>query len=410
MADFNLLGAGAGGAGGLEVLLARLRAEEDQKQAAKRTGIAQQEADQRLQIAQMNNDRMREQNQLMGLNRLDALKANEGVKNEDQARKNYDLLGPGRDVSAGTRNQMVGAGISPEQFTTPPETATVPSSIALSGVEEQAPIAGTVPNAPAPSMIPFKAVGTPEQILAQNKANQGPTVKEPTPKSLQSKAFLLNNKIVMGAFDPESGGYSFAGKDVTGQAEGIREGTGQQPEHTTQLVPEVDPGTGRQTGNYFAYDPKARKFLPVSGTAPTGTKAPPGAAQDAQKTSDRTAAVTTLGRLDGDIDAADKIGALGPIGGRLADLDQHIGDPNPAVSTLATRMLLAKMKVDAAIGGLRAAASPQILARWDNLLAAKLTKENLHAVVQVMREMMGDAGTSKSGSGGGLRILSVTKD
>lgn len=377
----QLAAAGAGAADGLEILLARLRADEELKQG-------QQRIDNQAGQFQQTNQRILEQNQLQEKLRRDALVSAAQKTGEDQARKNYDQLGPEADVTGTTRNAMVGAGLPPEAFKATPETATVPSSIALSGVEEQAPIAGTVQNAPAPSMIPFKSVGTPEQRLAiQREKDAAAKTSNPTPKGLQHVPVLYKGKPVEATFDPESGGFRIGTQDVTGQVQPVPSAAGNTP-----IVFNV-PGVGPQV-----VDRRSATSKPVLGTDgnPLGAGVTP---QERTKAEDTKVALTTLGRLDQDIDAADKAGVIAPIGGRIADLDARIGDPNPIVSTLGTRMLLAKMKMDSALGGVRAAASPQLLARWDNLLASKMDAQNLHATVAVMRQMMQDTGSALPGSG-----------
>ncbi len=171
------------------------------------------------------------------------------------------------------------------------------------------------------------------------------------------------------------------------------------PAQSHQLVPEVDPKTGQQTGRFLGYNTKTNAFEPVGGVAPQATKAPPGAAQDAEKEKSKTTARTTLDRLDQDIDTAASKGLIGPMAGRVSDFEQMVGNNDPAISTLATRMVAAKMLVDAGIGGMRGAASPGLMARWDKLMGMQATPENLHAVAQVMREMVG--GGDVKGAGGG---------
>lgn len=158
-----------------------------------------------------------------------------------------------------------------------------------------------------------------------------------------------------------------------------------------QLQPEVDPKTGAQTGRFFSFDTKNNRFslvdAPVGG--PTGTKAAPGAAQAMTKDASKRDAQATLEHMKTDIDEADKAGLIGPSAGRISDLERMIGSPNPIATRLAARMMAAKMQVDAGIGGMRAAASPALLQRWDNILSAKMTKENLLAATQIMQDMVG---------------------
>src|ERR1035437_652870 len=127
----------------------------------------------------------------------------------------------------------------------------------------------------------------------------------------------------------------------------------------------------------------------IQGEGPIATKTPPGAAQVASKAAAKKEALPTLSHLDKDIDAADQKGLIGPGAGRISDLELKVGDADPVISRLATRLMLAKMQVDAGIGGMRAASSPMLLARWDHLLSETPTAANMHAVVQVLREMVG---------------------
>lgn len=99
-------------------------------------------------------------------------------------------------------------------------------------------------------------------------------------------------------------------------------------------------------------------------------------------------ALASLDQLDQSVDAAKDM--IGPGEGRVSNLEQMIGNADPKIQALGTKMLLAKMQVDAAIGGARAAASPQLLARWDNLLANKVTPEGLKSAIQAMREIIGE--------------------
>lgn len=170
----------------------------------------------------------------------------------------------------------------------------------------------------------------------------------------------------------------------------------------TPPVPEVDPTTGKQTGRFVGYNTKTNAWEPITGQGPGATKADPGVAAAATKDVARKDAIDTLGQLDQAIELAkDKIG---PGAGRVSSLEQIIGNADPTVQALGTKLLLAKMKVDAGIGGARAAASPALLARWDNLLAQKVTPEGLHSAVQAMREVLGGMNTSTSG----VKVLSIT--
>lgn len=162
-----------------------------------------------------------------------------------------------------------------------------------------------------------------------------------------------------------------------------------EPTSSFQLQPEIDPKTGQQTGRFLGYNTKTNTWAPVQGQGPQATKAAPGIASAAEKDKNLGNARTTLDRLDADINAAAGKGLIGPTSGRISELEQMIGNNDPAISTLATRMVAAKMLVDAGIGGMRGAASPGLMARWDKLMGMQATPENLHNVAQVMREMVG---------------------
>lgn len=185
------------------------------------------------------------------------------------------------------------------------------------------------------------------------------------------------------------------------------------PQSSYQLTPEVDPKTGIQTGNFSGYNTKANRFEPIGGPTPKATKAAPGAGQASQHEQAKKDALGSLDQLDQAIDAAAPF--VGPGAGRVSKLEQLVGNPNPAISALGTKLLLTKMQVDhAAAGTVRAGASPQILSRWDNLLSQHLDPQNLKASVQAMREILGGGA-----SGGGLpkvgdtfnggKVLSIEK-
>ncbi len=110
------------------------------------------------------------------------------------------------------------------------------------------------------------------------------------------------------------------------------------------------------------------------------------------KEADRKSGLDALSQLDTAI--TDATPFIGPGEGRVSTVEQMIGNPDPKLQAMGTKMLLTKMKIDAAIGGARAAASPQILARWDSLLTQKLTPEALHATVQAIREIIGGTGAA----------------
>jgi hypothetical protein len=113
-------------------------------------------------------------------------------------------------------------------------------------------------------------------------------------------------------------------------------------------------------------------------------KAPPSAAA-LMKEDERKNALAGLDQLDTAISAAEPF--IGPGQGRVSTIEQMVGNPDPSLAALGTKMLMAKMTIDKSIGGARAAASPKLLERWDNLFSTKMTPEALRATVAAMREM-----------------------
>lgn len=178
-----------------------------------------------------------------------------------------------------------------------------------------------------------------------------------------------------------------------------------QPTNSYQLQPEIDPATGKQTGKFLGYNTKTNRWEPVQGQGPDATKAAPGAAQanvDAGKKKD---AMSTLDQVDQAIDNAKDL--IGPGAGRVSSVEQMIGNPDPRINTLGTKLLMAKMKVDAGIGGARAAASPQLLARWDKLMGQQMDAASLKASIQAMREILGATGDTPAASGAHVTIKSI---
>lgn len=115
----------------------------------------------------------------------------------------------------------------------------------------------------------------------------------------------------------------------------------------------------------------------------------PGASQLAVSDKNKKDALSTLDQIDAAIDNAK--GLIGPGAGRAGKIEQLIGNPDPRLNALGTKLQLGKMQVDAGIGGMRAAASPQLIQRWDNLLSQNLNPDALHASIQAMREVLGGA-------------------
>ena len=230
-----------------------------------------------------------------------------------------------------------------------------------------------------------------KRLLAQIEIESGkaPTAGIVAPDKPTSQPVMRVN--------PKTGQVEQIGTAPTG-AHIVREPTPAPPvAHYTDQA-EVDKD-GKPTGRMFRIDSLTGAVsLAPSDVGPVVTKAPPGASTIAPKAQAKADAVTTLGHLDTDIDDANAKGLIGPAAGRISDLELAVGNADPIISRLATRMTLAKMQLDAGLGGTRAAASPLLLARWDHLLAAKATAENLHEVVKVMRDIVGGANPNDSAS------------
>jgi hypothetical protein len=161
-----------------------------------------------------------------------------------------------------------------------------------------------------------------------------------------------------------------------------------QPNYTPE--PEIDPATGKQTGNYFGYNHKTNTFEKVGGVVPQSTKAAPGQAQLNVKTEDQNETTRTLNLLDRSIDDASSL--IGPGEGRVSNIEQMIGNADPKIQRLGVFMKAAKMRIDGLMGSRRAAASPYLMKQWDNLLANNVTPEGLKSAVEAMREVVGGPG------------------
>jgi hypothetical protein len=157
------------------------------------------------------------------------------------------------------------------------------------------------------------------------------------------------------------------------------------------------------SGGLVRLDNRSGAVSPV--TLPSGMTAGKPSAQMQVKAEDRKRAAAGLDQLDAAINNAQQF--IGPGAGRVSTIEQMIGNPDPRVQALGTKMLMAKMTIDAGIGGARAAASPQLLQRWDNLFSQKLTPEALHSTVQAMREMLNAGQTAAPSSSSGFKVVEI---
>jgi hypothetical protein len=303
-------------------------------------------------------------------------------------------------------------------ITTPPSPEP-PASIAL---PEAAPAPATAPEGIRPPLVGgFRFAGTKEERLEEVKKAKIRAIQDKlakaTPGSPEERAAILEyemeaNKSIPAGFaktnhDTKVGTFedyvirSYGMNPTPKQLETARKTWGEEGRQAPgegvphyQLQPELD-DNGKPTGKYYGYNSKTNKFELVEGVAPKTTKTAPGAGPLALEEHKKQSAVNTLNQLDRMIDQAAEF--VGPGAGRVTSIEQMVGSANPKAHSLATKMLLAKMKIDAAIGGVRAAASPQLLQRWDNILGLHTNADSLHAAVKSLREIMSEldeSGTS----------------
>ena len=163
---------------------------------------------------------------------------------------------------------------------------------------------------------------------------------------------------------------------------------------------------GKPTGKFIRVDSLTGEISPApmtGGAEGALTKPPPGASVIASKESAKKEVLPTLTSLDATIDDAAKKDLIGPSSGRISELEMQIGNADPTTARLATLMRVVRLQFDAGLGGARAAASPKLAEQWNGLMEQKATPENLHAVVEVLREIMGDetkapSATTKKGA------------
>lgn len=374
-----ILATGAGAAGGLETLLARARAEEllriQQKQET--------ETERRNRASEGLQQQQLTQNDQFRRDTLAATVANRNQLQDDRqtdnARQTVQLRPIGATVDPAEKANEIDRGAA-----TQGNYLFKPANMGMS-----IPDKGEI--GPTDSSLTWQ--GTQSQQVAQQNADKERAA--PAATSNEVKTVVLDGKPVDANYDPKTQRWSYRGQDITDKI-----GHYTPPDNalvSTQggILPRPDVAAAARAG-----DPMQ----------------PPDSPAMRDRGARKVEAQTTLDKLDADIDAAGPM--IGPAMGRLSDLEQHIGDADPHIMRLATRFLAAKMQVDAGIGGIRGAASPQLLARWDNLLGNKVTPEGLHQVVQVMREMVGGQAQTQTtpadslqvgGTFQGKRITKITK-
>lgn len=174
---------------------------------------------------------------------------------------------------------------------------------------------------------------------------------------------------------------------------------GRQPaQHYSEPKDVWNPKTGQFEPAATTFNTSTGAYEPVKGVAPSGAhKAAPGAAQEAAWTSKRTDAVNKLSIVDKSIDAARDL--IGPGQGRVATFEQMLGNPDPRISDLKTKLLSIKDQVAGALTMSNRQPSPVVLKRFDELLGTQLTPESLHAATNALREMLGPNDASAVAAG-----------
>ena len=271
-----------------------------------------------------------------------------------------------------------------------------------------APLPSTDENAPAPIAGMLRTIESPEALRSYTKL---PSEKQNTDaaknalemaqamKALNDTGpvtdanYMLNGKPIVAI--RQKGRLLYHGEDVTDQVQPFSPPQ-HDPQNAFQLVPEVDPTTGKQTGRFTGYSTKTNAFVPTTGEAPGATKAAPGAQQESVWNAKRQDVVGKISQVDDAIDNAKDL--IGPGAGRVATLEQMIGNPDPRIATLKTKLLALKDQVAGAMTMSNRQPSPTMLKRFDDLLGTQLTPESLHAATQALREMVGPSPSASSGT------------
>lgn len=173
-----------------------------------------------------------------------------------------------------------------------------------------------------------------------------------------------------------------------------------------QYHPPVQPSLAQGDGGFFLvpHTPGAQA-VPVPMKDGTQLQSKPAASVSAQSANKETG-LKAVDRLSVDIDEAAAAGLVGPASGRLYDTFAKVGstgDPTKdrIIGRLKGDLLLTKMHVDAGIGGARAAASPLLLQRWEDLAmksSPDLMKGYLSGIADDMKGDHPPPGTAPSTS------------
>lgn len=378
----ELLGAGAGAGQGLEQLIAQRRADELMRQQAlmhAMSAIGLRE-DRQGRLAQQKN-----QADALAAARDESHKARQQTINLQQ----LQALPMGTDVGpssfARLTNPETGAA-PPESFDMSPGTSASLPSVSLAGMsaigprgpEGMAPQTQESSHAIDPS---FRFKGTAQQ----QDREAGLNLRESAMKALQGNQDWKNG---------------------IQQQLADQKAANQGPKDRFSFLPTYD-DTGKPTG-VAAGNTATGRLAQVQG-GPLVRAAPGAAAANATAEKKKTG-IQAVTRLDSDIDQADQMGLIGPASGRLYQAFAKVGttgDPklDDMIGRLKGDILLAKMHVDAGIGGMRAASSPLLLKNWEDI-AMSSSKALLKGYTGAMRA---DMGSETTGAKPKFEIISVEK-
>lgn len=376
----ELLGTGAGAGQGLEQLIAQRRADELMRQQAlvhamSAIGLRENRQDRLAQqkshdadLTEARNQTNKSRQQMVNLQQLQALPMGTDV---------------GPSSFARLTNPETGA-TPPESFDMSPGTSASLPSVSLAGMsaigprgpEGMAPQTQETSRAIDPS---YRFKGTAQQ----QDREAGLNLRESAMKALQGNQ-EWRNSIQQQLADQKA--------------------ANQGPKDHFSFLPTYD-DTGKPTG-VAAGNTSTGRLAQVQG-GPIVRAAPGAAAANATADKKKTG-IQAVTRLDSDIDQADQMGLIGPASGRLYQAFAKVGttgDPklDDMIGRLKGDILLAKMHVDAGIGGMRAASSPLLLKNWEDI-AMSSSKALLKGYTGAMRA---DMGGDTAGAKPKFEIISV---
>lgn len=329
------------------------------------------------------------------LSRQDANRERQNI----QITKGADERGIGGVVSGPQHMKEVNAGVPEDRYQSNVGPANIPSTIGLQTIKP--PVTDTTP-VDAPHMVNSIPVanspdfwtnkGGESQQMAQRKQDFAEG-KDPTgghkDVNSQVKTVMYHGKPVDASYHPREDKYYWQGQDITADVQHYNA-------PTPYTVIQSDSG-------FNAFNPRnpGAPTKPVKDEAGNPLK-PKSPASIIQGAANKQTGLTAISRLEQDIQDANQMGLLGLASGRyysaLAKLGTT-GDPvkDKMIGRIKSDILLAKMHVDAGIGGMRAAASPLLLKNWEDI-AISSSPDLLLGYTGAIRD---DMGTASGVSGGG---------